>query len=342
MWGEQALARREHRALPVAFNRTALKHEVVVVKVFAFDRLVGIEAAVDGVVEVGRKLVSPAVEAEVKQPCGTAVRKAYEAMVACPSVVRWATVQRYVDDDTVAGIVITHGTDSMEETAYFLHLTVDTDKPVVLTGSMRPATAISADGPLNLLMAVQTVRAEASRGKGIIVALNGYLDCAREVTKLHTTDVATFGNDYFGHMGLVQDGIPFYYYEPLRRHTKYSEFARLGEQTLPQVEILYLYGGIKENFVAAVLSQRLDGLVVAGLGHGIIPQRIQSQLSSLTIPIVRASKTGHGMVSPMKNDGLHDMVAADTLTPVKARILLMLGLTKTRHVDELQSMFGTY
>lgn len=253
-----------------------------------------------------------------------------------------ATVQRYVDDDTVAGIVITHGTDSMEETAYFLHLTVDTDKPVVLTGSMRPATAISADGPLNLLMAVQTVRAEASRGKGIIVALNGYLDCAREVAKLHTTDVATFGNDYFGHMGLVQDGIPFYYYEPLRRHTKYSEFARLGEQTLPQVEILYLYGGIKENFVAAALSRRLDGLVVAGLGHGIIPQRIQSQLSSLTIPIVRASKTGHGMVSPMKNDGLHDMVAADTLTPVKARILLMLGLTKTRHVDELQSMFGTY
>lgn len=253
-----------------------------------------------------------------------------------------ATVQRYVDDDTVAGIVITHGTDSMEETAYFLHLTVDTDKPVVLTGSMRPATAISADGPLNLLMAVQTVRAEASRGKGIIVALNGYLDCAREVTKLHTTDVATFGNDYFGHMGLVQDGIPFYYYEPLRRHTKHSEFARLGEQTLPQVEILYLYGGIKENFVAAALSQRLDGLVVAGLGHGIIPQRIQSQLSSLTIPIVRASKTGHGMVSPMKNDSLHGMVAADTLTPVKARILLMLGLTKTRHVDELQSMFGTY
>lgn len=253
-----------------------------------------------------------------------------------------ATVQRYVDDATVAGIVITHGTDSMEETAYFLHLTVDTDKPVVLTGSMRPATAISADGPLNLLMAVQTVRSEASRGKGIIVALNGYLDCAREVAKLHTTDVATFGNDYFGHMGLVQDGIPFYYYEPLRRHTKYSEFARLGEQTLPQVEILYLYGGIKENFVAAALSQRLDGLVVAGLGHGIIPQRIQSQLSSLTIPIVRASKTGHGMVSPMKNDSLHGMVAADTLTPVKARILLMLGLTKTRHVDELQSMFGTY
>lgn len=252
------------------------------------------------------------------------------------------TVQRYVDDDTVEGIVITHGTDSMEETAYFLHLTVDTDKPVVLTGSMRPATAISADGPLNLLMAVQTVRSEASRGKGIIVALNGYLDCAREVAKLHTTDVATFGNDYFGHMGLVQDGIPFYYYEPLRRHTKYSEFARLGEQTLPQVEILYLYGGIKENFVAAALSQRLDGLVVAGLGHGIIPQRIQSQLSSLTIPIVRASKTGHGMVSPMKNDSLHGMVAADTLTPVKARILLMLGLTKTRHVDKLQSMFGTY
>lgn len=253
-----------------------------------------------------------------------------------------ATVQRYVDDDTVAGIVITHGTDSMEETAYFLHLTVDTDKPVVLTGSMRPATAISADGPLNLLMAVQTVRAEASRGKGIIVALNGYLDCAREVTKLHTTDVATFGNDYFGHMGLVQDGIPFYYYEPLRRHTKHSEFARLGEQTLPQVEILYLYGGIEENFVAAALSQRLDGLVVAGLGHGIIPQRIESQLSSLTIPIVRASKTGHGMVSPMKNDSLHGMVAADTLTPVKARILLMLGLTKTRRIDELQSMFGTY
>lgn len=253
-----------------------------------------------------------------------------------------ATVQRYVDDDTVAGIVITHGTDSMEETAYFLHLTVDTDKPVVLTGSMRPATAISADGPLNLLMAVQTVRAEASLGKGIIVALNGYLDCAREVTKLHTTDVATFGNDYFGHMGLVQDGIPFYYYEPLRRHTKHSEFARLGEQTLPQVEILYLYGGIEENFVAAALSQRLDGLVVAGLGHGIIPQRIESQLSSLTIPIVRASKTGHGMVSPMKNDSLHGMVAADTLTPVKARILLMLGLTKTRRIDELQSMFGTY
>ena len=115
-------------------------------------------------------------------------------------------VQELVNQEDIGGVVITHGTDSMEETAYFLNLTVHTDKPIVITGSMRPAGAISADGPINLLQAIQVARTPASVGKGVLVVLNGYVDGARDVSKRNTTNVATFDSPLVGHLGIVQDG----------------------------------------------------------------------------------------------------------------------------------------
>ena len=120
-------------------------------------------------------------------------------------------VQQLVDQDDIGGVVITHGTDSMEETAYFLNLTVHTDKPIVVTGSMRPAGAISADGPINLLQAIQVARTPETAGKGVVVVLNGYIDGARDVSKCNTTNVATFDSPLVGHLGIVQDGIAHYY-----------------------------------------------------------------------------------------------------------------------------------
>ena len=120
-------------------------------------------------------------------------------------------VQQLVDQDDIGGVVITHGTDSMEETVYFLNLTVHTDKPIVVTGSMRPAGAISADGPINLLQAIQVARTPETAGKGVVVVLNGYIDGARDVSKCNTTNVATFDSPLVGHLGIVQDGIAHYY-----------------------------------------------------------------------------------------------------------------------------------
>ncbi len=253
-------------------------------------------------------------------------------------------VQEFLDRDDVAGVVVTHGTDSMEETAYFLHLTIDSKKPVVLTGAMRPATAISADGPLNILQAVQTVRTPESAEKGVLLLLNGFLDGAREVRKMNTTNVATFGNAIFGHLGLVQEGVAHFYQMSTRKHTFMSRFAKLPsllEGALPRVVMLHLYTGIEADMVERILELPIDGLVLAGLGHGTIPKQIRQILAHTSIPIVRASRTTSGMVSAVPSDG-DTYLVADTLTAEKARILLMLGLTVTKNKKELQSFFHEY
>ena len=253
-------------------------------------------------------------------------------------------VQKEVAREDVAGVVITHGTDTMEESAYFLHLTVSTDKPIVVTGSMRPASAISADGPLNLLNAVLTARSPEARGKGVIVTLNNYLDCARDVTKQNTTDVATFASPLFGHQGLIQGGQSHWYYVSTRRHTKASEFAPLAAdvRALPEVGILYLYGGVSAQYVESIKALPWQGLVIAGLGHGILPTWVEKEVKQLSIPVVRASRVAGGMVSALPDDGINQFLTADTLNLAKARILLMLGLAKGYGDKELQDAFNHY
>lgn len=252
------------------------------------------------------------------------------------------TVQAYVDREDVAAVVITHGTDTLEEGSYFLHLTVRTVKPIVMVGAMRPATAISADGPLNLLQAVQVARSPQAVGQGVLVTLNGTINCAREVVKRHTTDVNAFGNDFFGHVGFIQAGTPHFYYQSLRKHTAHSEFAPLTVDELPRVELITLYGGIESDLIHRVLQGKPRGLVIAGLGHGILPEKIQQILEHSEIPVVRASRTGYGMVSTMPSDNRAGFIVSDTLAPSKARLLLMLGLTKTTDCKQLQSYFQQY
>ena len=258
---------------------------------------------------------------------------------------RWVRLAVLINEvasrEDVGGIVITHGTDTMEETAYFLQLTVGTDIPVVMTGSMRPATALSADGPVNLLQAVQVARSTSAIGQGVLVVMNGYIDSARDVAKLHTTDVATFGNAQWGHMGCVQDGKAYFYYSPCRRHSKYSEFVLREEVKLPSVVIVNLYGGMDTEIIKMVASCS-QGLVIGGFGNGTLPQGVLDVLHTIEVPKVRASRIGNGIVSSQSSDVKEGLIVSDSLSPVKARILLMLALQQKRRREELKAIFETY
>ena len=258
---------------------------------------------------------------------------------------RWVRLALLVNEvaerDDIGGIVITHGTDTMEETAYFLQLTVHTKKPVVMTGSMRPATALSADGPVNLLQAVQVARSDNAWSQGVLVVMNGYIDSAREVAKLHTTDVATFGNAQLGHMGCVQNGTAYFYYTPCRKHTSDSEFILREELELPSVGIVHLYGGMDTEILTMVARQS-QGLIVGGFGHGTLPQGVRDTLKNITIPKVRSSRIGNGIVSSNSSDAKEGLIVSDSLSPVKARILLMLALQRERSREDLERIFASY
>lgn len=252
-----------------------------------------------------------------------------------------ALAQKKADRQDVAGVVITHGTDSMEETSYFLHLTVQTDKPIIFTGSMRPASAISADGPLNILSAVQTARSPEACGKGVMIVMNNYIDSARYARKMNTTNAATFGNQDFGHMGIIQQGTARFFTIPAGRHTNESEFTRIHE-ALPRVELLFAYAGMTGDVVEAIAGLEPAGLVVAGLGHGTLPKEARLALEQLTIPVVRASRTGSGLVTAIPSDLAPGFLTAQVLSPFKARILLMLGLAAGASKEELRRMFAEY
>ena len=242
--------------------------------------------------------------------------------------------------DKVKGIVITHGTDTMEETAYFLDLTVHTIKPVVLTGSMRPSTAISADGPLNLLEAVQAA-SWAELGKyGVVIVMNSTVHSARFVEKTDTTHADTFKGRQMGCLGYMQDGRPYLYQQPLRKHTWSSDLA--SPKDFPPVAIAYTYVGLTADDVCR-LAQGKAGLVLAGLGHGKVPEPVWQALQSLMaqgLVVVRAARALGGMVTPVPAyDGT---ITADSLTPQKAKILLQLALAHTTDRDKIQAIFDTY
>jgi L-asparaginase len=250
-------------------------------------------------------------------------------------------------DVQVDGIVVTHGTDTLEETAYFLNLVLRTDKPVVLVGAMRPATALSADGPMNLYAALRTAAADDACGKGVLVVMNDQISAAREVTKRHAGNVATFGAGEFGFLGEVGGAGPVFYRAPLRRHTPAAAFDIAGIAGLPAVEIVYGHAGMSPLFVDAAIAAGISGIVYAGTGEGSIHQAVLPRLAAAAaagIAVVRASRTGAGRVAPgaAVDDATLGFVAADTLTPQKARILLRLGLTQTTDRTALQALFDSH
>lgn len=252
-------------------------------------------------------------------------------------------VQEEVNKDSVQGVVIMHGSDTMEEGAYFLHLLVHTQKPIVMTGSMRPATAISADGPMNLWESAMVCRSNATEGMGVVVVLNGKIHSAREVMKGHTTNVDTFGNAVYGCLGTVQGDSVFMEQRPVREHTAATSFA-ISEVPMPRVALLTLYPDMEEAFVEAVLAQNYDGIVIAGLGHGMIPQKIRAILAEKkkdTI-LVKAARVWSGAVTEVPSDAELDLLPAGSLSAVKARILLMLSMQETKDISKIREYFNRF
>lgn len=251
-------------------------------------------------------------------------------------------VQELVDDDSIDGVVITHGTDTMDETAYFLNLTVHTKKPVVLVGAMRPATAISADGPLNLLDGVSLAAHGESGLYGVLQVMNGTICGARNVEKTDTTHVDTFSQGRLGSLGIMQDGVPLFYQQPLRRHT-FSSALQCPHEALPRVDILYCYVGMDGHAIDDVVKKGTKGIVLAGLGHGNIPDYVMPMIEKAVengIPIIRSRRAADGAVTTSKD--WPGMIGADTLSPQKAKILLQLLLANDVEKAKIESYFGQY
>jgi L-asparaginase len=258
-----------------------------------------------------------------------------------------ARAQAATDEPRVSGVVITHGTDTMEETAFFLNLVLRTEKPVVLVGAMRPATAISADGPMNLFNAVAVAASAEVRRRGVLIVANDEIHFAREVAKTNTTQVGTFHSTHRGLAGLVNGGRLHLYAPPVRRHTAASEFSTSDLTTLPRVEIVYAHAGMGAGLIDAAVAGGAQGIVVAGVGDGNFAASAVAAAATAAkagVAIVRSSRTGGGVVE--RNIEIDDdqlgFIAADELNPQKARVLLMLGLTRTRDVASLQEMFYVY
>ncbi len=250
-------------------------------------------------------------------------------------------------DDAVAGVVVTHGTDTMEETAFFLNLTVDSRKPVVMTGAMRPPTALSADGPLNLYNAVAVAADPAAADRGVLVVMNDRIHGAHSLTKTNTTSVETFLSPITGLIGTVIYGQTQYFRRPFRRHTDASEFSPADASTLPRVDILYACADMPADLVDGSVSRGARGIVIAGDGNGNMNAPTierAARAASRGIVIVRSSRVPSGKVS--RNIEIDDdrlgFIVSDELNPVKARILLMLALAKKRSPEELQQLFYTY
>ena len=247
----------------------------------------------------------------------------------------------------VDGIVITHGTDTMEETAFFLNLTVKSDKPVVLVGAMRPSTAMSADGPLNLYNAVVTAAARESRGKGVVIAMNGLILGAHGAMKTNTVDVQTFQSPNSGALGYVLNGKVFYNMESLKRHTTGSDFDVAHLDKLPKVGIVYSYSNVEADVMIPFLNNGYQGIIHAGVGNGNIHQNLFPMLEKARqqgILVVRSSRvpTGPTTLDAEVDDNKYQFVASQELNPQKARVLLMLALTKTKDWKKIQEYFNVY
>jgi len=255
----------------------------------------------------------------------------------------------FADDATVAGVVVTHGTSTLEETAYFLNLTVKSDRPVVLVGAMRPATAISADGPLNLLNAIRTAAAPDATGKGALIVLNDEINGARDATKTNTYRVETFRAPELGVMGYVDEDKVSFYHTTTKRHTLRSEFDVSKVTRLPKVDIAYSYVEPDAAMIPGLAAAGAKGIVLAGTGAGVLSATEKAavkrvlELPAASRPVlVRSSRVGNGRVIARDDYESMGMIPADSLSPPKARILLMLALTATTDLEEIRRMFAEY
>jgi L-asparaginase len=273
------------------------------------------------------------------------------AQVSSPDISfeNWLKLARRINqallEDDVKGVVVTHGTDTLEETAFFLNLVIKSDKPVIVVGAMRRPYSLGADGPANLFNAVAIASSPEAKGKGVLVTLNDEIHSARDVTKT-TFNLDAFKAPDFGPLGYCVHGKPRFYRSPKRRHTTSSEF-NLNVENFPRVAILYSYVGVTPDLLEAVSASGYGGVVWAGTGNGNVPKVIQPAAIKAVkrgLVFVRSSRAHCGIVE--RNDELDDdalgFVTADSLNPQKARILLMLALNQTTNPVKIQQCFDVY
>lgn len=258
-----------------------------------------------------------------------------------------ARAQQIFDADEADGIVITHGTDTVEETGYFLHLVVKSPRPIVLTGAMRPATSLSADGPLNLYNAVAVAADPRAHDRGTAVVINDDIHSARDVTKASTTDLQAFVSPGPGLLGTASFGRLRYFRHPTKRHTVSSELSIAGLDHLPRVDILYSHAGMEGDLIRASVSRGCLGIVVAGVGNGNFSAEASTALSAAArrgVVVVRSTRAITGEVSRNieVNDDALGFVAAEQLNPQKSRVLLQLCLANGFDRNAVQEAFYTY
>ena len=249
------------------------------------------------------------------------------------------------DDPAVAGFVIPHGTATLEETAFFLNLTLAVAQPVVLVGAQRPASALGTDAGMNLVNALRVAGSSEARGKGVLAVLNDEIHTARDVVKTSTYRLQTFRSFDFGALGHVDgDGVQFYR-SPSRKHTPDTQFAALDLGVLPRVEIVYSYAGADGALVDAAVAAGTRGIVSAGFAPGSpTPQQRTAfeRAAKSGVVIVQCSRAASGRVAPRRRLRESGIVAGEDLSPQKARILLMLAMSTTSDIAAIQQTFSTY
>jgi len=256
-------------------------------------------------------------------------------------------VSELADSKDVDGIVITHGTDTLEETAYFLNLVEKTDKPIIVVGSMRPGTAMSADGMLNLYNAVAVAGSKEAHGKGVLVTMNDEIQSGRDVSKMINIKTEAFKSPW-GPLGMVVEGKSYWFRLPAKRHTMDSEFDIKNIKSLPDVEIAYSYGNVGDTAYKALAQSGAKAIIHAGTGNGSVSSRVVPALQALRndgVQIIRSSHVNAGgfvLRNAEQPDDKYDWVVAHDLNPQKARILAMVAMTKTNDSKELQRMFWEY
>lgn len=265
----------------------------------------------------------------------------------------------FAGDPDLAGIVITSGTDTLEETAYFLHLTVRSERPVVLVGAMRNPSTVGYDGAANLLDAFRVAAEPASRGRGVLVVLNDEINSARDVTKTDALRLHTFQSGSYGILGVADADRVMYYRDVTKRHTADSEFDISGLRSLPRVDVLLTYQGAPGDLIRAAVDAGARGLVVAAVGAGGLSGTQADGIAYATskqVVVAIGSRTGSGRVPPRERPAPSEngrarrsrlgdaryLVTTEDLPPLKARILLMLALTRTSEGSEIQQMFMEY
>jgi L-asparaginase len=266
----------------------------------------------------------------------------FDIMLALAKRIKELTAMKDVD-----GVVITHGTDTMEETAYFLNLVVKTDKPVVLVGSMRPSTAISADGPLNLFNAIAVAADPQAKGRGVMLVMNDWIQSAQNLIKVSTTAVQTFMSPIKGLLGTTAYGVSEFYRYPISIFGSKSEFSVDGVTKLPRVDIIYACVDMPADLIDASVERGAKGIIIAGVGNGNMNKAALEACQKAAkkgVIVVRSTRVATGNVgrNVEVNDDEMGLVASYDLNPQKARVLLAVALLKPRTPKDIQQFYIDY